>query len=96
MGESSNPSLRQDDYSKWDLVKGWSFILFALGVVILGFWWVFIAPSESKVFVIQGVNDDCFRRLVATSENGPDEWSMKVCISANNGYVDEEGKVVHP
>ena len=30
MGDSSNPFLGQDDYLKWDLVKGWSFIFFTL------------------------------------------------------------------
>jgi hypothetical protein len=96
MSDSSHPVSESNGFSKWELAKGWSFILLLLTGAILGFWWLFIAPSESKVFVIQGVNDYCFRKLVATSEVGPDEWSMKVCISANNGYVDENGKVIHP
>jgi hypothetical protein len=59
-------------------------------------WWLFSPKDSREVFVIQGVNDACFRRLEATTANGPDEWSMKVCISANNGYVDKDGKVINP
>lgn len=82
--------------SKIELVKGWGFVVLATVGLISGVRWLFFTPSDSKVFVIQEIKDDCFNKLLATSENGPDKWSMKVCISANNGYVDENGEVIHP
>lgn len=87
---------KQTEFSKWELIKGWTALALALFLVCLGFWWLFLTPNNSKVYVIQGISDDCFRKLEMSSYNGPDEWSMKVCISANNGYVDENGKVIHP
>lgn len=92
-GVSEEPT---QEFSKWEMTKGWIFLIFAAGALVVGLWWLLFTPNNSKVFVIQGVNDDCFRKLEMSSYNGPDEWSMKVCISANNGYVDENGKVIHP
>lgn len=88
--ESSEP-----EFSKWQLTKSWTMLVLLAAGLMLGVWLLFF-KSDTKVFVIQSVNDDCFRKLVMTSEDGPDEWKMKVCISANNGYVDENGKVIHP
>jgi hypothetical protein len=84
------------EFSRWQYVKSWILVSITLVGLVIGLWWLFLFPRNSDVYVIQGVSDDCFRKLEATSENGPDEWSMKVCISANNGYVDENGKVIHP
>lgn len=83
------------EFSKWQLIKSWTMLALLAAGLMLGVWMLFF-KSDTRVFVIQGVNDDCFRKLMMSSEDGPDEWKMKVCISANNGYVDENGKVIHP
>lgn len=86
----------RSEFSKWQYVRSWILVSITLVGLAIGFWWLFLSPRHSEVYVIQRVNDDCFRKLMMTSEDGPDEWKMKVCISANDGYVDENGKVIHP
>lgn len=96
MSEKVAKKAQLPEFSKWEIIKSAFLVLFVFLGLFVAIWWLFFSSNDSEVYVIQRVNDDCFNKLLATSEKSPDEWSMKVCISANNGYVDENGKVIHP
>ncbi len=96
MTEENSPEQSEQEFTRWQIVKSGTILVLLVTVAIFGIWTLFFTNDSKKVFVIQKVNDDCFRRLLVTSEGGPDEWKMKVCISKNNGYVDENGKIIHP